>query len=156
LEKSSKIYVAGHRGMVGSAIRRKLESLGFKNIITREAKELDLRNSQSVEKFFMSEKPEIVFLAAAKVGGININNKEPASFLYDNLMIASNVIHHSYLNRVKKLCFFGSSCIYPRECPQPIKEEYLLTGPLEPPTKGMLSRNWQATRWRTITQSSMG
>jgi GDP-L-fucose synthase len=115
MKKQSKIYVAGHRGMVGSAICRKLEELKFANIITRTSGELDLRNSQAAEGFFREEKPEYVFFAAAKVGGININSKEPASFLYDNLMISANVIHQAYLSGVKKLCYLGSSCIYPRE-----------------------------------------
>ncbi len=122
--------------MVGSAICAELKQSGFKNIAARTSAELDLRNSQEVEKFFCEEKPDYVFLAAAKVGGININSKEPASFLYDNLMISANVIHQSYLHSVKKLCYLGSSCIYPRECPQPMKEEYLMTGPFEPTNEG--------------------
>lgn len=131
MDKSSKIYVAGHRGMVGSAIVRKLEHEGFTNIITRSSKDLDLRNQTAVTEFFRSEKPEYVFLAAAKVGGIVANNTYRADFLYENLMIQSNVIHQSHVNGVKKLLFLGSSCIYPKMCPQPIKEEYLLTGSLE-------------------------
>lgn len=131
MDKSSVIYVAGHRGMVGSAIVRKLEREGFSNIITRSSKELDLRNQAAVTDFFSSEKPEYVFLAAAKVGGIVANNTYRADFLYENLMIQSNVIHQSHVNGVKKLLFLGSSCIYPKMCPQPIKEEYLLTGSLE-------------------------
>ena len=131
MDKSSVIYVAGHRGMVGSAIVRKLEREGFSNIITRSSKELDLRNQAAVTDFFQSEKPEYVFLAAAKVGGIVANNTYRADFLYENLMIQSNVIHQSHVNGVKKLLFLGSSCIYPKMCPQPIKEEYLLTGSLE-------------------------
>jgi len=136
MEKSSKIYIAGHNGMVGSAILRKLSSGGYSNLITRTTKELDLRNSQAVETFFRKEKPDYVFLAAAKVGGISINSKEPASFLYDNIMISANVIHQAHICGVRKLCYLGSSCIYPRECPQPMKEEYLLTGPLEPTNEG--------------------
>jgi len=132
VEKNAKIYVAGHRGMVGSAIVRKLEKEGFSNIITRGSKELDLRNQQAVADFFADEKPDYVFLAAAKVGGIIANNTYRGEFLYDNLMIQNNIIHNSYLNGVKKLMFLGSSCIYPKMAPQPLKEEYLLTGPLEP------------------------
>ncbi|MES2376098.1 MAG: GDP-L-fucose synthase [Bacteroidota bacterium] len=131
MEKSSKIYIAGHRGMVGSAIYRKLEKEGFTNIITRISAELDLRNQQQVADFFTSEKPDYVFLAAAKVGGIIANNTYRAEFLYDNLQIQNNVIHSSYVNGVKKLMFLGSSCIYPKMAPQPLKEEYLLTGLLE-------------------------
>ena len=131
MEKNSKIFVAGHRGMVGSAIVRKLEQEGFKNIITRTSAELDLRNQQAVNDFFAKEKPEYVFLAAAKVGGIVANNTYRAEFLYDNLLIESNIIHAAYLNKVKKLLFLGSSCIYPKLAPQPLKEEYLLTGLLE-------------------------
>lgn len=136
MDLKSKIYVAGHTGMAGSAVCRELESSGFKNIITRTSKQLDLRNSQKVLEFFEKEKPEYVFFCAGRVGGISINNKEPATFLYDNIMMAANVIHNSYLHGVKKLCFLGSSCIYPRECPQPMKEEYLLTGLLEPTNEG--------------------
>ena len=132
MEKEAKIYVAGHRGMVGSAIVRKLQSLGYCNIITRNSAELDLRNQQLVFDFFNQEKPHYVFLAAAKVGGIMANNHYRAEFLYDNLQIQNNVIHASYLNNVKKLLFLGSSCIYPKRAPQPLKEEYLLTGTLEP------------------------
>jgi len=132
VEKNAKIYVAGHRGMVGSAIVRKLEKEGYTNIITRGSKELDLRNQQAVADFFADEKPDYVFLAAAKVGGIIANNTYRGEFLYDNLMIQNNIIHNSYLNGVKKLMFLGSSCIYPKMAPQPLKEEYLLTGPLEP------------------------
>ncbi|HMU59894.1 MAG TPA: GDP-L-fucose synthase [Chitinophagaceae bacterium] len=131
MEKQSKIYIAGHRGMVGSAIQRKLEKEGFTNIVTRTSKELDLRNQQQVADFFSVEQPEYVFLAAAKVGGIIANNTYRAEFLYDNLAIQSNVIHQSYLHKVKKLLFLGSSCIYPKLAPQPLKEQYLLTGPLE-------------------------
>ena len=131
MEKNSKIYVAGHRGMVGSAIVRRLEELGYTNIIYRTSKELDLRRQMEVEKFFEEEKPEYVFLAAAKVGGIHANNTYPAEFLYDNLMIESNIIHSAYKYGVKKLLFLGSSCIYPKFAKQPIKEEYLLEGQLE-------------------------
>lgn len=132
MEKKSKIYIAGHRGMVGSAIRRKLEAEGFTNIVSRTSKELDLRNQQAVADFFASEKPEYVFLAAAKVGGIIANNTYRADFIYENIMIQSNVIHASYQNNVQKLMFLGSSCIYPKMAPQPLKEDYLLTGLLEP------------------------
>jgi GDP-L-fucose synthase len=132
MNTSDKIYIAGHRGMVGSAIFRKLKKEGFNNIITRSSKELDLRNQQEVADFFAEEKPDHVFLAAAKVGGIVANNTYRADFIYENLMIESNVIHHSYVNGVKKLLFLGSSCIYPKMAPQPLKEEYLLTGILEP------------------------
>ncbi|SEO27110.1 GDP-L-fucose synthase [Mucilaginibacter gossypiicola] len=131
MEKDAKIYIAGHRGMVGSAIYRKLEKEGFKNIITRTSDILDLRSQQEVAAFFVQEKPDYVFLAAAKVGGIVANNTYRAEFLYDNLQIQSNIIHQSYLNGVKKLMFLGSSCIYPKMAPQPLKEDYLLTGPLE-------------------------
>ncbi len=132
MDKSSKIYVAGHRGMVGSAIHRKLEKEGFVNFVTRTSDTLDLRNQQAVADFFEQEKPDYVFLAAAKVGGIVANNTYRADFLYDNLQIQNNIIHSSYLNGVKKLLFLGSSCIYPKMAPQPLKEEYLLTGLLEP------------------------
>ena len=131
MNKNSKIYVAGHRGMVGSALVRNLNSKGFKNIVTRTSKELDLRHQPSVENFFKSEQPEYVFLAAAKVGGIQANNIYRADFLTDNLAIELNVIHNSYLNDVKKLLFLGSSCIYPKLAPQPLKEEYLLCNYLE-------------------------
>lgn len=131
MEKDAKIYIAGHRGMVGSAIKRKLENEGFTNFVTRLSSELDLRDQQAVADFFATEKPDYVFLAAAKVGGIIANNTYRAEFLYDNLQIQNNVIHQSYLNGVKKLMFLGSSCIYPKMAPQPLKEEYLLTGPLE-------------------------
>ena len=132
MEKQSKIYVAGHRGMVGSAIVRKLTSLGYTNLLTRTSAELDLRNQQQVADFFEVEKPEYVFLAAAKVGGIVANNTYRADFLYENLAIQNNIIHGSYLNKVKKLMFLGSSCIYPKLAPQPLKESYLLSGYLEP------------------------
>ncbi|MFZ4101134.1 MAG: GDP-L-fucose synthase family protein [Sphingobacterium thalpophilum] len=131
MEKTSKIYIAGHRGMVGSAIFRKLDKEGYSNLITRTSSELDLKNQEAVADFFIKEKPEYVFLAAAKVGGIIANDTFRADFLYENLSIQNNVIHHSYLNRVKKLMFLGSSCIYPKYAPQPLKEEYLLTGLLE-------------------------
>ena len=131
MEKNNKIYIAGHNGMVGSAIHRRLVKEGFTNFVTRNSKELDLRNQQAVADFFKAENPEFVILAAAKVGGIVANNTYRGEFLYDNLMIQSNVIHHSYLTGVKKLLFLGSSCIYPKLAPQPMKEEYLLTGPLE-------------------------
>jgi len=127
-----KIYVAGHRGLVGSAYMRRLEQGGYKNIITRTHKELDLTNQQAVNDFFATERPDYVFLSAAKVGGIHANNTYPAEFIYQNLMIESNIIHASYLNNVKKLLFLGSSCIYPKMAPQPMKEEHLLTGELEP------------------------
>jgi GDP-L-fucose synthase len=132
LKKDSKIYIAGHRGMVGSAILRKLESEGFSNLVVRTSSELDLRNQAGVSEFFALEKPEFVFLAAAKVGGIIANNTYRAEFLYENLAIQNNVIHSSYKNGVKKLMYLGSSCIYPKLAPQPLKEEYLLTGLLEP------------------------
>jgi GDP-L-fucose synthase len=132
MEKTAKIYVAGHNGMVGSAIVRKLKSEGYNNLITRSSKELDLRNQQAVADFFATEKPDYVFLAAAKVGGILANNIYRADFLFENLMIQNNVIHSAYINEVKKLMFLGSSCIYPKLAPQPLREEYLLTGELEP------------------------
>ena len=132
MKKNSKIYVAGHRGLVGSAIVRNLEERGFTNIIGKTHKELDLTRQDEVEKFFETEKPEYVFLAAAKVGGIQANNTTPAEFIYDNLMIETNIINSAYKNKVKKLLFLGSSCIYPKFAEQPIKEEYLLTGELEP------------------------
>lgn len=132
MEQSAKIYVAGHRGMVGSAITRKLQESGHNNLLQRTSSELDLRNQQAVNDFFASEKPEYVFLAAAKVGGIVANNTYRAEFIYENMMIQNNVIHAAYLNGVKKLMFLGSSCIYPKMAPQPLKEEYLLTGLLEP------------------------
>ncbi|WP_257670756.1 GDP-L-fucose synthase family protein [Parapedobacter tibetensis] len=132
MEKDAKIYIAGHRGMVGSAIHRKLIASGFSNFVLRTSAELDLRNQQAVANFFATEKPDYVFLAAAKVGGILANNTFRADFLYENLAIQNNVIHQSYVQGVKKLLFLGSSCIYPKLAPQPIKEEYLLTGLLEP------------------------
>jgi GDP-L-fucose synthase len=129
--KEGKIYVAGHRGLVGSAIVNNLKSKGYSNIVTRKHSELDLTDTIAVRDFFQTEKPEYVILAAAKVGGIIANNTYRADFLYENLMIQNNVIHHSYLSGVKKLLFLGSTCIYPKDCPQPMKEEALLTGNLE-------------------------
>ncbi|MCB9501738.1 MAG: GDP-L-fucose synthase [Deferribacteres bacterium] len=132
MNKDSKLYVAGHTGLVGSAIMRKLEIEGYQNVVTARSEELDLRDQQQVDAFFEHEKPEYVFLAAAKVGGIMANSTYPAEFIYDNLMIATNVIHAAYKYGVKKLLNLGSSCIYPKNAPQPLKEEYLLTAPLEP------------------------
>ncbi len=132
MEQQAKIYVAGHRGMVGSAIVRELQRLGYNNIITRTSAELDLRNQQAVEAFYRQEKPHYVFVAAAKVGGILANNTYRAEFLYDNLSIQNNLIHYAHIFGVKKLLFLGSSCIYPKLAPQPLKEEYLLSGFLEP------------------------
>jgi GDP-L-fucose synthase len=131
MQKNSKIYVAGHRGMVGAAIVRKLKAEGYQHLITRSSSELDLRNQQAVNDFFEQEQPEFIFLAAAKVGGIHANNIYRANFLYDNLMIEANIIHAAYTAGVKKLLFLGSSCIYPKMAPQPIREEHLLTGLLE-------------------------
>jgi len=132
MEKNSRIYVAGHTGMVGSAIVRCLERNGYENIIKRNHKELDLTNQAECERFFNEVKPEYVFLAAAKVGGIHANDTYPADFIMENMLIECNVIRSAFMNKVKKLMFLGSACIYPKLCPQPIKEEYLLTGPLEP------------------------
>jgi len=132
MNKEAKIYIAGHRGMVGSAIHRKLTSLGYSNIVTRTSAELDLRIQERVNEFFEAERPAYVFLAAAKVGGILANNTYRADFIYENIMIQSNIIHSSYATGVKKLMFLGSSCIYPKLAPQPLKEDYLLTGLLEP------------------------
>ena len=132
MNTNDKIYIAGHRGMVGSAIVRKLEKEGYVNLLTKTSAEMDLRDQQAVNKFFEKEKPYYVFLAAARVGGIMANNTYRAEFLYDNLMIEANIIHASYINKVKKLLFLGSSCIYPKLAPQPLKEEYLLSGFLEP------------------------
>lgn len=132
MEKNSRIYVAGHNGLVGSALVRSLHRMGYKNTIGKTHKELDLTNQATVEKFFAEENIEYVFLAAAKVGGIGANNDYPADFIMDNLLIECNVIKSAFNHKVKKLLFLGSSCIYPKLCPQPIKEEYLLTGPLEP------------------------
>ena len=131
MKKSSKIYVAGHNGMVGSAIVRKLRSSGFDNLLLRSRQELDLTEQSSVRTFLQSERPDFIFVAAAKVGGIHANNTYRAEFIYQNLMIEANLIHAASLAGVERLLFLGSSCIYPRDCPQPIKEEYLLTGPLE-------------------------
>lgn len=132
MNKDSKIYIAGHRGLVGSALARQLKARGYNNIVGRTHAELDLRKQSDVQAYFAAEKPEIVILAAAKVGGIYANNTYPAEFIEDNLLIQNNVIHNAWKNNVKRLLFLGSSCIYPKACPQPIKEEYLLTGPLEP------------------------
>jgi len=132
MNKQDKIYIAGHRGMVGSAILRALQAQGYTNLLVRTSSELDLRNQQAIADFFAEEKPDFVFLAAAKVGGIVANNTYRADFIYENLMIQNNVIHQAYVNGVKKLMFLGSSCIYPKLAPQPLKEEYLLTGILEP------------------------
>ncbi len=132
MEKDSKIYVAGHLGLVGSALVKRLNNEGYNNLVVKNHSELDLLNQQQVSDFFSKEKPEYVFLAAAKVGGILSNNTYPAQYIYENLQIQNNVIHQSYLSGVKKLLFLGSSCLYPRICPQPMKEEYLLTGKLEP------------------------
>ncbi|VAX27503.1 GDP-L-fucose synthetase, partial [hydrothermal vent metagenome] len=132
MHKSSRIYVAGHRGLVGSAIMRRLQSEGYTDIITRTHSELDLTRQAEVEEFFKKERPEYVFLAAAKVGGIIANNTYPAEFIYTNLMIQTCILHAAYLSGIKKLIFLGSSCIYPKFAPQPMKEEYLLTGELEP------------------------
>jgi GDP-L-fucose synthase len=132
MEKNARIYVAGHTGLVGSAILRKLRSEGFSTLLVRSRKDLDLMRQAEVESFLKAEKPEYVFLAAARVGGILANNTYPAEFIYQNVMIESNVIHSAYRGGVKKLLFLGSSCIYPRDCPQPMKEEYLLSGKLEP------------------------
>jgi len=132
MDKNSKIYIAGHRGLVGSAILRALEKQGFTNLVTRTSKELDLRDYKQTADFFAEEQPEYVFLAAAKVGGIQANNTYRAEFLYDNMMIQNNVIHQAHTHDVKKLLFLGSSCIYPKMAPQPLKEDSLLTGTLEP------------------------
>lgn len=132
MNKDSKIFVAGHRGLVGSAIVRALQKDGFANLILRTREELDLIDQRAVTEFFAQEKPEYVFLSAAKVGGIMANKTHPAEFIYSNLAIQTNIIHSAYLSKVKKLLFLGSSCIYPKLCLQPIKEEYLMTGPLEP------------------------
>lgn len=132
MKKDSKIYIAGHRGLVGSALVRRLTELEYTNLVYKTHKELDLERQADVERFFQQERPEYVFLAAAKVGGIMANNTYPAEFIYSNIMVQSNVIHSSYLFGVKKLLFLGSSCIYPRNCPQPMKEDYLLSGYLEP------------------------
>jgi GDP-L-fucose synthase len=133
---NDKIYIAGHRGMVGSAIVRQLELRGFTNLVMRTHKELDLTNQSQVQYFFQEEQPDYVILAAARVGGIQANTDHPAEFLYENLCMQNNIIHQSYLHKIKKLCFLGSSCIYPRECPQPMKENFLLSGKLEPTNEG--------------------
>lgn len=138
MDKESRVYIAGHRGMVGSAIWRLLESRGFKHLIGMAHSELDLLNAQAVRDFYSKYKPEYVFLAAAKVGGIGANSAYPAQFIYENLQLQNHIIHQAYLHGVKKLLFLGSSCIYPKMAPQPLKEEYLLTGPLEP------SNEWYA------------
>ena len=132
MDKNAKIYIAGHRGLVGSALVRQLKKLGYNNLLLRTSKELDLTVQANVNNFFAKEKPEYVFLAAAKVGGINANNTYPADFIYNNLAIQNNVIHAAWVHRVKRLLFLGSSCIYPKNCPQPMKEEHLLSGYLEP------------------------
>ncbi|MGA9756546.1 MAG: GDP-L-fucose synthase [Desulfobaccales bacterium] len=132
MDAKAKIYVAGHRGLVGAAILRRLQAAGFKNLVCRSAQELDLRDQAAVIDFFGRERPEYLFLAAARVGGIRANSTFPADFIYDNLMIEANLIHQAYRHDVKKLLFLGSSCIYPKLCPQPMKEEYLLDGKLEP------------------------
>ncbi len=132
MEQTAKIYIAGHRGMVGSGLERKLRKEGYNNIVTRTSAELDLRNQQAVNDFFKEEKPAYVILSAAKVGGIHANNTFRAEFIYDNLMIEANIIHAAYVNNVTKLLFLGSSCIYPKLAPQPLREEYLLSGYLEP------------------------
>lgn len=131
MDRSARIYVAGHRGMVGSALVRRLERGGYANVLTRTRGDLDLLNQAHVEEFLKQEQPDFIFLAAAKVGGIQANNVFRADFIYQNLMVESNLIHGAWLAGVQRLCFLGSSCIYPRDCPQPIKEDYLLTGPLE-------------------------
>ncbi len=132
MNRDARIYVAGHRGMVGSAIVRRLKADGYTNLILRTSRELDLRDQQATARFFAEEKPEFVFLAAAKVGGIMANSSYPADFIHTNLLIQENVIHNSWLNSVKRLLFLGSTCIYPKIAPQPLKEEYLMSGPLEP------------------------
>ena len=136
MEIDSRMYISGHRGLVGSAILRKLKKRGYRDLVYVGHEQLDLTNQDQVKQFFDEEQPEYVFLAAARVGGIQANVEHPAEFLYENLAIQNNVIHQSYLHAVKKICFLGSSCIYPRACPQPMKEEYLLSGPLEPTNEG--------------------
>jgi len=136
MDKTNTIFIAGHQGMVGSAIYKNLNSKGYNNLILADKRELDLRDTRAVEFFFNKNKPDYVFLAAAKVGGIQSNIEDPVGFLYDNLMIQNNVISQCFYHKVKKILFLGSSCIYPKECPQPMKEEYLLTGPLEPTNEG--------------------
>ncbi|BDA79181.1 GDP-L-fucose synthase [Leptospira kobayashii] len=136
IQKKDKIFISGHKGMVGSAFLDHFKKEGYSEIIIKDRNELDLRNSVAVGEFFEKERPDVVFIIAARVGGIKANMEKPADFIYDNLMIESNLIHNSHLFDAKKVIFFGSSCIYPRECPQPMKEEYLLTGPLEPTNEG--------------------
>ena len=136
MELNARIYLAGHDGMVGSALARRLEAEGYTNVVTATLRELDLRDEVAVKAWFRDQRPDYVFLAAARVGGIQANRTHPAEFLYDNLAIQNNVIHHSWKSGVKKLVFLGSSCVYPRECPQPMREEYLMTGPLEPTNEG--------------------
>ncbi len=136
MEKESKIYIAGHNGMVGSSILRILTDSGYKNLIFKDRKDLDLTRQAQVEEFFSKERPDYVFLAAARVGGIKANMNHPAEFIHQNILIQDNIIHQSYVSGVKKFCFLGSCCIYPRECLQPMKEEYLMTGPLEPSNEG--------------------
>lgn len=154
--KSARIFITGHLGMVGSAFLRRFQSMGYENLIYRSRKELDLRNSEDVRSFFEFEKPEVVLLIAAKVGGIAANMKSPADFLYDNLMIEANVIHNCVINKVSKLIFFGSSCIYPRDCPQPMKEEYLMTGPLEPTNEGYAVAKLAGLRLTQFSESQYG
>ena len=136
MNQNNKVYIAGHNGMVGSSIVRRFKKLGYDNLVVRLSSELDLTDAVALKGFFESEKPDVVILAAARVGGIKANIDHPAEFLYENMMIQNNVIHQSYIHNVKFFCFLGSSCIYPRECQQPIKEEYLLTRPLEPTNEG--------------------
>lgn len=146
MEEKAKIYVAGHKGLVGSAIKRELERRGYKNLIFKDSGELDLRRQRETEEFFLKEKPEYVFVAAAKVGGIKANMSYPADFIYDNLQIQSNIIHSAYKSGVKKLLFIASNCMYPKDCPQPMKEEFLLTGPLEPTNEGFAIAKIAGTR----------
>ncbi len=136
MKKNDRIYIAGHKGMVGSAIYQLFEKQGYRNLIGASRQELDLTNQMAVSSFFTKHQPEYVFMAAARVGGIKANMTYPAEFLYENLMIQNNLIHQSYVHKVKKICFLGSNCVYPREAPQPLKEEYLLTGPFEPTNEG--------------------
>lgn len=156
MEQHAKIYVAGHRGMVGSAIVRELGKLGYNNIVTRTSAELDLRNQAEVEAFYRTEKPDYVFVAAAKVGGILANNIYRAEFLYDNLSIQNNLIHNAYVFGVKKLLFLGSSCIYPKLAPQPLKEEYLLSGFWSPPMSPMRLQKSQGLKCVKHIAISMG
>ncbi|MBR6493591.1 MAG: GDP-L-fucose synthase [Paludibacteraceae bacterium] len=156
MEIDSKIYVAGHRGMVGSAIVRELQRQGYTNIITRTHKELDLCRQEAVEAFFAAEKPEYVFLAAGHVGGIQANINSPAEFLYDNVMMQVNVIHQSHISHVKKIVILGSSCIYPTQCPQPMKEEYLMDGKLEPTNEGYALSKIVALRMGTYYKRQYG